>query len=372
MASITKRPRNKRNPWVVRYRDSAGHQREEAFPTWNAAQRYRAEVEHSASVGTFQDPRLASVPFTEYAARVVENMAVTESTRKLYRGMVGTWLAPWAGGRTLGQVANDRDGATDLLNRDMRSDAGLLSYNRRGIARAILLATLDDAVASGKLNSHRLAGIKLIRQDSMPTHDDFVFPSYDQISALAESLNGFGIAVWLARGCGLRIREALAVHREDFIDRGRVLRVSRQASVNGDCAEALKHRRPGQSRDVAVPAYVWDRVKLLAPHGPVCASGNSNPYPSYSVVYKNFSNQARKLGIPEGFTPHSLRHSFATDLLRSGVPIHIVSQMLGHRSVEVTSRVYAHVLRSDFGDVRSVLDSAYAAWSTPENMPAVA
>ena len=33
--------------------------------------------------------------------------------------MVAHWLAPWAGTRTIGQVANDREGVTNLLNRDI-------------------------------------------------------------------------------------------------------------------------------------------------------------------------------------------------------------------------------------------------------------
>ena len=253
MASIAKRPRNKTKPYAVRYRDPSGRQRETSFRTYREAQHYRAEVEHSTGNGTYQDPQLASASFTEYASHVVDSMAISDGSRKLYRGMVRTWLAPWAGTRTLAQVANDRDGATNLLNRDMRSDAGLLSYNRRGIARAILLAVLNEAVASGKLYSHRLNGIKLVRDDKMPTHDDFVFPSYQQIRNLAEGLNGYGIAVWLMRGCGLRIREALGVHREDFRAKGTVLRVSRQASLDGTHAVPLKHRRPGQYRDGSRP-----------------------------------------------------------------------------------------------------------------------
>lgn len=46
-------------------------------------------------------------------------------------------------------------------------------------------------------------------------------------------------------------------------------------------------------------------------------------------------------------TLHGLRHSHATALLRAGVPIRVVSQRLGHASVNVTLGTYGHVLPGD-------------------------
>lgn len=53
--------------------------------------------------------------------------------------------------------------------------------------------------------------------------------------------------------------------------------------------------------------------------------------------------RAIEAGIDKRVTPHMLRHSLATDLLRRGVDIAFVSRFLGHRSINNTM-IYAHIV----------------------------
>ena len=41
-----------------------------------------------------------------------------------------------------------------------------------------------------------------------------------------------------------------------------------------------------------------------------------------------------------------MRHTCATLLLKAGVPVHVVSERLGHKKVDITMNIYAHVLPS--------------------------
>jgi integrase len=55
---------------------------------------------------------------------------------------------------------------------------------------------------------------------------------------------------------------------------------------------------------------------------------------------------SKKVGL-KGVRFHDLRHSNASQLLRQGVPVKVVSARLGHSNATVTLNTYAHVLAGD-------------------------
>ena len=66
----------------------------------------------------------------------------------------------------------------------------------------------------------------------------------------------------------------------------------------------------------------------------------------------------KKAGILKHATVHTLRHSFATHLLQSGVNIREIQELLGHKNVE-TTMIYTHVLRNMSNAPKSPLDTLY-------------
>jgi site-specific recombinase XerD len=65
---------------------------------------------------------------------------------------------------------------------------------------------------------------------------------------------------------------------------------------------------------------------------------------------------AKRSGLPIEATPHTLRHSFATDLLISGADIRSVQEMLGHESIR-TTQVYTHVTNRHLKEVHKAFHS---------------
>ncbi len=67
-------------------------------------------------------------------------------------------------------------------------------------------------------------------------------------------------------------------------------------------------------------------------------------------LWKIVSQTARAAGITRPISPHQLRHSFATHLLRGGADLRLVSAMLGHADV-ATTEIYTHVTRDHLARV---------------------
>jgi integrase len=351
--SVIIRGKNPRKPYTVRYW-VGGRQRERSFATSREASDFKIKTDHDTRAQIFVDDKLGREDFGGAVDSWIDRHAVTDSTKNGYRVTARAWVKPAFGGRTIAQVAGDRDRVADLLARDM----GHLSITRRRQARTIITGTLDEAVKAGKLSRHALSDIEIRDAGRATERSDFVFPAHQQIRQVADAC---GIVVWLMRGCGLRIEEALGVHREDFRS-PRILRLTGQATREGREKLPLKHRKRGEYRDVVVPAWLWEMVRDL-PGGPLCP-GNGRLYAGYGTVRRQFQDAARRAGIPTGFRPHSLRHAFASALLSRGVPITDVARWMGHKDIRETFNTYSHFMPEAEDRGVAVLDAEYTEWST--------
>jgi integron integrase len=87
-----------------------------------------------------------------------------------------------------------------------------------------------------------------------------------------------------------------------------------------------------------------------------------------SALQKAVKQAAQQAGINKRVGCHTLRHSFATHMLESGVNIRVLQELLGHADVK-TTEIYTHVMARDIRSLQSPLDALCQPGRALEIMP---
>jgi hypothetical protein len=384
-----------RHAWTVRYNVN-GVQRDKSFKDeidvrkrvqygtgLKKAQDFQLELTRGkrAQGKTYVDPKAGNELFGPACEAFIMSPALSagEGSRGNYLSNYRTSVRERFAGRTLAQMATQAaaEEVTGLLNVALAHK----STGYRRVARMIITSTMDAAVKAEKVGRHKLGGINLTegtRSAAAPGDDEegaggFVFISDVQVGMLADgitvtgeagrgrALAGVGVAAWLQRTMGLRIREALGVEKADFRERRngeRYLRLRGQASRDGRSRAPLKHRKEGEGRNVPVPDYVWDMIAAM-PDGPLCPGPRGTRYMQYNTAWDRFRAITGALGI-EGYTTHSLRHQFASEALDDGMNVVDLSTVLGHADPSVTLRAYVHAMPDADQRTRAMMNARWA------------
>jgi integrase len=341
---------NPRKPWTVRYSHD-GKQSERSFATKREAGDYAAKVEHDKRAQIFVDPKLGDITFRQFAQTWLSQHTAAANSIRAYRASLDSHILPAIGDLPLRKITREKIRTLLLETMPAKPVGGQVVDT----ARRVLTGVLAEAVRSKRITENPAAGIRL---PAIQQAAEFYVPSRAELEKLVAYLpKDWRLAVWLMRGCGLRIGEALAVSKSSVHDN--MLRISEQVLDQPIRFGPLKHRKPGEFRDVPLSRWVADAIEThLAEHG-TTDDGHLFSRRSMGTFRETFSRQAAKAGLPPSFTPHDLRHVFASVALANGIPVTDVSRFLGHRSVDMTFRIYSHFIPSSFETARNVLDAQW-------------
>ena len=175
----------------------------------------------------------------------------------------------------------------------------------------------------------------------------------------------YAVAVWL----GPRQGELTALMWADVNPERRIMRIWRSVNTNG-AGEIWSSTKTGEEREIILPENIatslmrhrkiqaeeklgagasWRNLDLVYPN----TKGGVN---RRTTVWENFQRHCERAGLPRRRF-HDLRDTAATLMIRSGVDVRTVADILGHAGPAMTLRRYAHVLPDMRERAANLIDS---------------
>ena len=250
-------------------------------------------------------------------------------------------LSLWVGGTRM-----DKFSALTLANvRRQAISSGLQAVTARRVVR-VFKSAMRDAIALNTLPADAMAYI-VIAQKIRVKKNDAKLRTIEESELLAAELRpshpDIADVVIVAAYTGMRFGEIAALSWEQ-VDLGQnKLKIDRTTSKGEDRATIIKMAPKTEAGRRTIPlapevVEVFTRRKLASDTDLIFPNKNGRPMnaSSASVPVKKI---AQRLGIAQGY--HCSRHYWASLMIHRGVPLPIVSKLLGHKSVRVTMEEYA-------------------------------
>ena len=283
------------------------------------------EIEGGRSQNTIRNYSLYLERFIEFAGDI-EVVKITSEMIRRYR----LWL---------NRYKNDNDGKElSILTQSYHLIAlrGFLTYlSRRDIP---------------SLSADKIILPKTVRKQVTFLQYDEVVNLIDNIPLDSEQGLRDRAIIELLFSSGLRVSELVNLNRDhinlkrrEFMVRGKGQK-DRPVFVSQHAAEQVENYL--QARQDSLPALFLNYSKRSTKP---TTSGDYRRLSARSIQLM-ISHYARLAGITKHVSPHTMRHSFATDLLMNGADLRSVQSLLGHSSIS-TTQVYTHVTDQHLKDI---------------------
>lgn len=359
---VRRRKDRKGRPWVCAWNTHDGDRHQRTFPTRDEADVFAAKKQLELGQATPVPPVDLNITVREYRKRWLEDVApgLKRSTVRSYRELLEHHVLPSLGLLRVRDVHQQH--VVGLLGRKLAT--GQYSENtvrliyatvRRMLSRARFEGLVQVNVAQGLWKELPFA-LKHKRRARRRSKDEIKAMTRRQLDSFLRSAvedpRHFALFLLLAR-TGCRMGEALALQLGDIdleqkelsvrrslaaAQRGLSLEerldlpksgAERSVDISGELAGTLEHQcarmhRQNLRRGVGQEPGAW-----------LFTTTEGTPMDE-TRVRRAFKATLKRARLPLRFTPHSLRHTYATLMLSAGAPLTWVSRQLGHSSPQVT------------------------------------
>ena len=300
---------------------------------------------------------------------LVDAGKMAHSTFVRYEGIVDRHLAPPLGHRKL------KDLTRAEVRRLYREKAEHLSPRSVDYIHVTLQKALSQAMIDDLIPRNVAAGE---RPRSTRNREEIKALSSGQATKLVEAAKGArNEALFVAAlHTGLRQGELLGLKWTDIDLEGRRLSVRRALKPTDHGLDFGPPKNKASRRAVpltrtAVAALRGHRSRqneerlglgdLWNDHGLVFPNRVGKPLDHNNLYYRDYKRLLEEAGLAdEGFTFHSLRHTFATELFNQRKRPKVIQSLLGHSSITQTMDTYSHLLDDVDDDEVGGLDEAFS------------
>lgn len=308
----------------------------------------------------------------EWSTTTLENSDRKPATKSIYRMLARVHLSPAPlGTLPLGSIRPSHvEGLTGRMRKAGSSDSTI-----RG-TYTVLRAVLDAAVRDKLIAENAASAVKrptATRRADGRDEARHMTPAQVRTVLTAAEGTRYAPIFSLIAATGLRRGEALALRWEDVdLDEGSLTvtgtlgraggvlvrstpksaRSRRSLGLTPGIVTMLRKRRIAQLEAKMRAGSRWQET------GYVFTTEIGTPLEPRNVL-RDFTAAVQRSGVdPEGVGLHTLRHSAATGMLDAGVPLHVVSRILGHSSVAITGDIYGHADDSRQKEATDLLGAA--------------
>lgn len=336
MASIKQRPDG---AWRARYRDEAGKEHARHFSLKRDAQRWLDEVAASVVTGQYVDPRAGAVTWDEWTRVWSERQSWADGTREAAHTAVSS--VPWRP-EPISKIKPSHVQAwiTAEIKRGLAPSTVRTRLNY--VQMAFRAAVLDRVIAA---NPAQTAKAPRTRRADVTMR----VLTVEQISAVLEASGDFRPFVEVCVFAGLRLGEAAGLQLGDVHFLARAIDVRRQVQGSTHKAAKLVPPKYGSERTIYVPGELTASLSAHTSRLQLSDPGEQLFRTELGRLWQrnNAGGEWRRIrnaaGLAEDVTLHTLRHTFASNLIASGCDVVTVQRALGHSQPSITLNVYSHL-----------------------------